>query len=73
MNAWADYASADAHKLLTDNRDLYIAQSKATTTTGGVADFHEIARAMTEAEGRQYERTEMMDGRYPSADNGSWA
>jgi hypothetical protein len=30
MTAYAAYASQPAHKLLTDNRDLYIAQSAAT-------------------------------------------
>lgn len=38
MSAYAEYLSADAHKLLTDNRDLYIAQS-ARTRDGVVAPF----------------------------------
>lgn len=42
MTAYADYPSADgAHKLLTDNRDFYIAQS-AATKDGDVADFREV-------------------------------
>lgn len=38
MNAWATYDSAPAHKLLTDLRDRYIAQS-AATRDGEVAAF----------------------------------
>lgn len=34
----AEYLSQSAHKLLTDNRDLYIAQS-ANTRDGKVAPF----------------------------------
>lgn len=36
--AYADYDSAGAHKLLTDNRELYLAQS-AATRGGIVAPF----------------------------------
>lgn len=39
MNAWADYESAASHKLLSDNRDLYIAQS-AATRDGKAAEFN---------------------------------
>lgn len=38
MHAWTDYPSADAHKLLTDNRDRYFAQS-AATRDGEVAEL----------------------------------
>lgn len=33
-----DYSSASAHKLLSDNRDLYVQQS-AATVAGNVAPF----------------------------------
>lgn len=38
MNEFANYASEAAHKLLSDNRDLYVRQS-AATENGRVADF----------------------------------
>ena len=57
---WAEY-NGSAHKLLSDNRDAYIAQS-AATRDGSVApwqrlqaDFEREFAPMTEAEGRQYE------------------
>lgn len=45
MRAYAAYDSAPAHKLLSDNRDLYIAQS-AATVAGCPAPFPgSLARA----------------------------
>lgn len=37
--AWAEYESAAAHKLLQEQRELYIAQS-AMTHNGKVPEFH---------------------------------
>ena len=36
--AWPDYSGQDGHKLLSDNRDRYIAQS-AATRNGEVAQI----------------------------------
>lgn len=47
MNAWADY-DGSAHKLLTDNRDAYIAQS-AQTRDGKIASFAEAKRKRDES------------------------
>lgn len=52
-------------RLLSDNRDLYFAQSKRTTT-GRAAPF----RLLTPAE--QYAALEAIDNRTPS-DDGHWS
>ena len=79
MNAWADY-EGKSHKYLSDNRARYIAQS-AATPNGVVASLP--ARFMQPpqpgtlprpvADGcanfaREYERAEMLDGRFPTTD-----
>lgn len=55
---WADYDSAPAHKLLSDNRERYIAQSAATR--GGL-----VAPLPPHPQGDQgecYARKQMADG-----------
>lgn len=48
LRAWAEYPSQSGHKLLTDNRDLYIAQS-AASRDGNVAPFPARSPADTHA------------------------
>lgn len=43
MTAYADYPSADCHKLLGPNRDLYLMQS-AMTVNGRVPTMEEVRR-----------------------------
>lgn len=51
-----------AHKLLSDNRPSYFAQS-ANTRNGVRAEFSMVS---------EYERIEMLDAQYPSTTEGEW-
>lgn len=59
MSAFAEYLSASAHKLLTDNRDLYVAQSRFTRG-GKVAQFPKNLADIV-ALAREYEREAIED------------
>jgi len=66
VTAYAEYHSTEAHKLLTDNRDLYIAQS-AATRNGRVASYPvSPARCLTALPSRQvagsYDEAELREG-----------
>jgi hypothetical protein len=58
---WAEYSS-DGHKLLSDNRAAYIAQS-AATRDGNVAPWERLQADFEREFGEAYAREECANGR----------